>query len=105
MENLEDIKVGDKVILANARIKRVETVTKVTKTLVIVGNRRFKKDGGFEYGGRPFEMMHICKVTPEVLAEIEAENKRNDLINKIVRYPWNKLSTEELEKVYKLINK
>lgn len=105
MENLEDIKVGDKVILANARIKRVVTATKVTKTLVVVGSRRFKKDGGFEYCGRPFETMHICKATPEVLAEIESENKRNDFINKIASYPCGALSTEELEKVYELINK
>lgn len=105
MENLEDINVGDKVILANARIKRVETVTKVTKTLVVVGNRRFKKDGGSEYGGRPFETMRICKATPEVLTEIEEENMRSDLINKIARYPWGYLSTYKLEKVYELINK
>lgn len=105
MENLEDINVGDKVILANARIKRVESVQRMTKTLVWVGHRAFRKKDGLEYGGRPFETMHICKVTPEVLAEIESENKRNDLINKIVHYPWGTLSTEELENVYELINK
>nr|DAF60426.1 MAG TPA: hypothetical protein [Siphoviridae sp. ctmHK36] len=105
MENLEDIKVGDKVILANARIKRVVTVTKVTKTQIVIGNKRFKKESGFEYGGRPLETKRIYRATPEVLEEIEAETKRNDLINKIARYPWGSLTNEELEKVCKIINK
>lgn len=35
----------------------------------------------------------------------KVENRRDFLINKISHYPLDKLSTEELEKVYELINK
>ena len=105
MENFEDIKVGDKVIVTNGGTKRVETVERLTKSFVSVWHRRFRKKDGIEYGGVPFERFHLCKATPEALAEIEEVQKRDNLLNKVARFRWGKLSTEELEKVYEMINK
>lgn len=105
MENFEDIKVGDKVIVTNGRIERVETVKRLTNTLVFVGYKGFRKKDGCEYGGRPFETMRLCKATPEAIAEIEKEMKRNDILDKLARFHWGILDDETLEKVYELINK
>lgn len=33
------------------------------------------------------------------------ELTRRELLKKILDYPWNSLSTDELEKVYEVINK
>lgn len=73
MENFEDIKVGDKVIVTNGRVKQIESVQRLTKTLVFVRYRGFRKNDGHQYGGRPFETLRICKATPEAIAEIEKE--------------------------------
>lgn len=104
MENLEDIKVGDKVIVSDGFRKRVDTVTRLTKNLIVVGRSRFNKSNGFEYGGRGYCSPHIVRATPEMIAEIEEERRRNDLLAKLKGHPWNKLTTEELEKVYRIIN-
>lgn len=105
MENFEDLKVGDKVIVTNGRVERVESVRRLTKTLVFVGYKSFRKNDGREYGGRPFGTMHLRKATPEAIAEIEKEMKRNDILDKVTRFRWGILDNKTLEKVYELINK
>lgn len=43
MKQFENIKVGDKIIVNYIFEERVVTVSKVTKTLIIVGDRRYNK--------------------------------------------------------------
>ena len=101
MDNLEDIKVGDKVVLYRRYDKKVCKIDRVTKTFVVVdGNKFRKKDGS---GG--YYSAYIRRATEEMIAKVEEENKRNVLVNKIRHCPLDKLSTEVLGKVYELINK
>lgn len=105
MENLEDIKIGDKVILYRRYCKKVCKVERLTKTLVIVDGEKFRKADGLSTGDRGYYSSSISRATEEMIAKVEEENKRDMLINKIRHYPLDKLSTDELEKVYELINK
>lgn len=105
MENLEDIKVGDKVILYSRYCKKVCKVERLTKTLVIVNGEKFRKADGFSTGHIGYYSSSIIRATEEMIAKVEEENKRDLLINKIKSYPLDKLSTDELENVYELINK
>lgn len=106
MENLEDIKVGDKVILYRKfQNNVVSEVERLTKNYVIVDGRKFRKKDGFEPGNVGFYSSSISRATEEMIAKVEEENMRDLLISKISHYPFSKLSTEELEEVYKLINK
>lgn len=105
MENFEDIKVGDKVILYRRYSKKVCEVERLTKNFVIVDGDKFRKADGFSTGDRGFFSSSISRATEEMIAKVEEENKRDMIIKKIKNYPLDKLSTEELEKVYELINK
>lgn len=106
MENFEDIKVGDEVIITNSFYEKVCRVTRTTKTLIVADNVRFNKKDGFEFGLHGYAMIpHLKRATPEALAAIMDERKRHYLISKITGYPYHTMSTEELEKVYDFINK
>ena len=62
MKQLENIKVGDKIIVNYIFEERVVTVSKVTKTLIIVGDRRYNKNNGFTYGRRGYNFPYIVRV-------------------------------------------
>lgn len=106
MNKLEGINVGDKVIVYLSYSKNIRTVKRLTKTLVVLDNgSRYKKEDGYLYGARGFYVPHIEKATPKLIDEVNEENKRRNFISKLSTYPWNRLTTDKLEKVYELINK
>lgn len=106
MENLEDIKVGDKVILYRKfENKLVCKVERLTKNFIIVKGRKYRKKDGFEAGDCGIYISSICRATEEEVAEIEEKNKRDKLINYIRNCRLGLLPTDVLEKVYKLIKK
>ena len=62
MKQFENIKVGDKIIVNYIFEERVVTVSKVTKTLIIVGDRRYNINNGFTYGRRGYNFPYIVRV-------------------------------------------
>ena len=62
MKQFENIKVGDKIIVNYIFEERVVTVSKVTKTLIIVGDRRYNKNNGFTYGRIGYNFPYIVGV-------------------------------------------
>lgn len=105
MENLENIKVGDEVVLYIRYNKILCKVERLTKNFIIVKGRKYRKSNGFSTNGDILSSSCIYRASTEMIAKIKEENNRNILINKIRHYPLDKLSTKELEKVYELINK
>lgn len=106
MENLEDIKVGDKVILYRRfQDRTVCKVERLTKNFIIVEGRKFRKKDGFESGDCGIYVSSIGRATEQVIAEIEEENKRDAIISYIRNCRLSTLSTDVLEKVYELIKK
>mgnify|MGYP007117050724 CR=1 FL=1 len=106
MENLEDIKVGDKVILySRFQDRTVCKVDRLTKNFIIVEGRKYRKKDGFEAGDCGFYASSIERATELVIAEVEEENKRYAIISYIRNCRLSLLPTDVLEKVYKLIKK
>lgn len=106
MNKFEEINVGDKVIEYLAYSKNIRTVKRLTKTLVVLDDgSRYKRVNGYLYGECGYYVPHIEKATPKQIAEVNEENKREDIILKLRLYKWNILTTDKLEKVYELINK
>lgn len=106
MENLEDIKVGDKVILySRFQDRTVCKVERLTKNFIIVEGRKFRKKDGFEAGDCGIYVSSIGRATEQMIAEIEEEHKRDVIIGYIRNCRLSTLPTDVLERVYKLIKK
>lgn len=106
MENLEDIKVGDKVILYRRFQNRtVCKVERLTKNFIIVEGRKYRKKDGFEAGDCGIYVSSILRATEQMIAEIEEEHKRDVIISYIRNCRLSTLPTDVLEKVYELIKK
>lgn len=106
MKNLEDIKVGDKVILYRRfQDRTVCKVERLTKNFIIVEGRKYRKNDGFETGDCGIYVSSIGRATEQMIAEIEEEHKRDVIISYIRNCRLSTLPTDVLEKVYKLIKK
>lgn len=106
MENLEDIKVGDKVILYRRfQDRTVCKVDRLTKNFIIVEGRKYRKKDGFEAGDCGIYVSSIDIATEQEITEIEEENKRDAIIAYIRNFRLSTLPTNVLERVYELIKK
>lgn len=103
-EWLHDLKEGDEVIVSphfgNSEIK---TVSRVTKTLIIVGSERFSKRWGQLVGTDIYFQKNLIKTTPEKAAIVKERNLRNTLIRKIENHNLSKVSTDDLMKAWEIL--
>lgn len=79
-ESLENVKVGDVVIIHKSHHREVGKVTKVTATLIHAGNFRYRKKDGNIVGFGPWDL-HWITIPKE--GEIE-EMKRQEFIMDVV---------------------
>ena len=102
---LEDIKVGDTIIISTLSKEFLEKVCRVTKTLVITNHYRFKKDGHL-CGNGAYTTIRARKGSEEDIIKIEMSEKRDKLYRSIKnilqsRYP----SLKDCEDVYSILKK
>ena len=103
MENLEDIKIWEKVILYFDNAQYMCEVKRLFENLVCtIGGDKFRKKDRTMIGAISNPPPYMREAKQERILEFE---HRKELLCKIHDYPFGKLSTEVLEKVYKLINK
>ena len=109
MNELENLNVGDEVILENPIFKSETTIKKVvriTKTLIILSDGlRFRKDNGKAYGDSGYFVYSIHVATPEEIEKIKAKQIARKQIEEIFWFNWSCLSDEDREKVYEIISK
>lgn len=107
MENsLENIKIGDKVIIKGlfySNSSYVAEVTKVNKTTFVAGNFTFRKQNGSQYGGDTWNKMYASFATEEDIAKVTAEAERRKMVRFLRDTDFSKLSDEDLKKVYDII--
>lgn len=97
---LQDLKVGDTVILDNHPYKTVETVAKVTETMIIIsGGTRFRRGNGDLVNKDKWERSFIRPSTPEEIKQIQDEKKKDDLATKLKNSNWGYFSLEVLEQI------
>lgn len=103
MKKLKDLQVGDDVIVTGMFCKRISKIEKVTKTQIIVGNTRFRKDSGWQCGSDRWNNETISVPTEKQIVEIKEENLRKKLIYAISSFDFEHLSTDELKQVTNII--
>lgn len=101
---IDELNVGDKVIVMGEK-KFVCTVSRITKTQVVVANKRgteyrFNKDNGYEVGGGCFCLVKYSDVLYDLCIKEELLAKYLDVIYKT---DFQRLTTKQLEAICDII--
>lgn len=102
MKEFDNLVVGDKVIVYDKyNNKKIDVVKRVTKTLVVVNNIRYRKSNGTQYGvyGLFSGRIGVPKDEEQIKA-IELEYRKRIIIHRIHNLNLNDYPLEVLEKVY-----
>ena len=106
MSELEDLKVGDKVIVGgyytNIRIRQVEKVTK--KHIVVEGNK-FSKEFGWIDGCSSYTSDHIRPATEEDIRRVKEDEEKRGIIKWLENTIFEKLSYETLVAIRDIVEK
>lgn len=103
MKEIKDLQVGDDVIVTGMSHRSIAKVDKVTKTQIVVGNIRFRRESGWQCGDDRWNVRRISVPTEKEITEIKEETFRKKLIFAISSFNFKYLSTAELEQVYNII--
>ncbi len=112
MKNLEDLKIGDEVIVVEGRDIIKHTVERITKTLIKVAGIKYNKSSGEEIGSYSYSYIKRRLLIPTDTLEIklmekELKEKKRNLARRIsnrVLTNFNAYSTEFLEEMLKVLN-
>lgn len=102
MSDLEDVKVGDLVIISRSGYyvgSTVEKVTRVSKTQLTTKTGRYMKQTGRMVGGHGFHIPFAQAGTEERLAQTRLAQERRELSRKLSDVIWRDLPVEVLRGV------
>ena len=106
MKELEDLKVGDKVIVGGTFIyNRISQVEKVTKKHIIVEGSKYSKAFGLVVGCSSYTSNHIRPATEEDIKRVEEEVKKRDIANYLGNTRFINLSYETLVAIRDIVEK
>lgn len=105
MANLENVKVGDKLIVSSRYDKYIATVERLTATLVITKHIRFSKKDGKMPGCDSWNFTTAEPATPEMIEQIRKKEKRIKLIQSCEKIEFRSLTDSKLEAILKIANK
>lgn len=106
MKELEDLKVGDKVIVGGAFIyDRIGQVEKVTKKHIIVEGSKYSKAFGWVVGCSSYSANHIRPASEENIRRVEGEIKKRDIANYLGNTRFINLSYETLVTIRDIVEK
>lgn len=102
MKELKDLVAGNKVVVYDGcNNRRIDIVERITKTLVVVNNIKYKKSNGFEYGvSYIFSRRIEIPKDEEQIKAIELEYRKRIIIHRIHNLNLYAYPLEVLEKVY-----
>ena len=97
MSELEDLKVGDKVIVGGTYINdRISQVEKVTKKHIIVEGLKYNRTYGWVAGLSSSSSNHIKPATEEDIRRVEEETEKRNIVNYLTKIHFKELSYETL---------
>ena len=104
MENFEDIKVGEKLIMSRLWYDpQVVTVEKVTKTTFTANGIVFNKNSGRQRGAHDsYSYWYVSRATEERLAQVKMESATKKYAAYLKNFDYSKLPLETLKKIYDL---
>lgn len=107
MKKLEDLQVGDEVIIDSATYKRVGVVIRTTKLYIEVksgcSTHMYSKKDGRPKGCPGYSAPCILVATDESKAEAEEFNRRTKYQIVIRTCDMNSLPTDKLKQIYNII--
>ena len=103
MKELKDLVVGDEVLVTGTFNRRIAKVDKVTKTQIVIDNDRFRRDSGWQCGVDSWYRKSISVPTEKEISDVKEENIRKILINTIISFNFERLSTDELKQLYNIV--
>lgn len=104
MKELEDLKVGDKVIVGGAYIyNRISQVEKVTKKHIIVEGSKYNKTYGWAAGS--YSSNHIRPATEEDIKRVEEETEKRKIVKYLTKIHFEELSYETLVAIRDIVEK
>ena len=105
MSELEDLKVGDKVIVSGLyRYERISQVERVTKKYIFVESVKFSKAFGRLSWCRS-SLAHIKPATEEDIKRVEEETEKRNIVNYLTIANFEKLSYETLVAIRDIVEK
>jgi len=113
MKRLEELKAGDLVIVHGTTDMNfqprllVRKIERVTKTMIHVGGRRFRRSSGHPVGDT-WAKTHISVPEPGQIEAVRAAEKRGRLINAldcIEHEQYSQMSDSVLQRVFKILDK
>lgn len=99
MNELENVKVGDKLLVRSYFEEKIETVVKVTKTLVVTKYHRFRIKDGVSQPRSSWKFTYAKPATPE---DIERNIRRGN-IQFCKETDYDKLTDSQLERIINII--
>ena len=106
MKKLEDLKVGDNVIVGGAYIyNRISQVEKVTKKHIIVEGSKYSKAFGWVVGCSSYSSKHIRPATDEDIKRVEEETEKRGIANYLGNTRFINLSYEALVAIRDIVEK
>ena len=103
MKELKDLVAGDDVLVTGISHRHIAKVDKVTKTQIVVGNTRFRRDSGWQCGSDRWNVTRISVPAKKEISDIEEEDLRKALIYVISSSDFERLSTDKLKQVYNIV--
>lgn len=102
MEWLDNIEVGDRVIVSGGgavyseHLARVERLTK-TQVIIKEGRTRYRRDNGRGIGQNGWVRSNLEEATDDKVNSIIDERKRLVLVNELSKVNWGDIPTHSLE--------
>lgn len=106
MNEFENLKVGDKVIVGGVYInRRICTVEKVTKRFIIVEGTKYSRTYGWVSGCSGYASNHIRPATEEDIKRVEEETEKRQTVRFLKDAKFEKFSFETLKSICELVEK
>lgn len=95
---INNLKVGDKVVVVARYKKAIKEVSAVNKATIKVGEHLYNKSDGYMRGGGGYCTTHIEELTDKLAEEIEVANARETLTFRLAQISPKKLTPEQITK-------
>ena len=106
MSELENLKVGDKVIVGGVYIhNRISQVERVTKKYIIVESVKYSKAFGWVAGCSSYSANHIKPATEEDIRRVEEETDKRNIVEYLTKIHFKKLSYKTLIAIRDIVEK
>lgn len=105
MNEFENLKVGDLVIVSGSSADKLSKVMRVTKAQILVDSRHYWKRNGSLVGGNDWRYGRIKPATDEDIERINKRKQKDKLIAFIRKVAWFNLTLESLETICDVVKK